>query len=338
MPGPRTALARAEARWREAESDASRWQARADALAQALDAANDAEAAAVLEGMVGVAGSLVNHLVIEPGAERAVAAALGDAMGSVIVSGRDEARTAVERLAAGDAGAWLLVLDAADTAVTTGATLAPEGARPLASCVRASLPGLQATLARTLAGVVLADGDWHVAMDLAVANPDLTVMTGSGDRFGGGGPWRFGAEQSAGVTRAAFDEAIEAAERAVEARDAARSAVDAARVAVGDAREVEQRTAESARKARSELDRARAEADRIASERAERDQELEVAGGTRVGLVEALAVEHERLRVLEGRLPELESAEADAQRRADSACRGARGPGAARRGGRGTAP
>ena len=198
----------------------------------------------------------MNHLVIEPGAERAVAAALGDAMGAVIVSGRDEARTAVERLAAGDAGAWLLVLDAADTAVTTGATLAPEGARPLASCVRASLPGLQATLARTLAGVVLADGDWHVAMDLAVANPDLTVMTGSGDRFGGGRPWRFGAEQSAGVTRAAFDEAIEAAERAVEARDAARSAVDAARVAVGDAREVEQRTAESARKARSELDRA----------------------------------------------------------------------------------
>ena len=68
-------LAAAETTWREAESDASRWQARADALTQALDAASDAEAAAVLEGMVGVAGSLVNHLVIEPGAETAVAAA-----------------------------------------------------------------------------------------------------------------------------------------------------------------------------------------------------------------------------------------------------------------------
>ncbi len=311
------ALAQAEARWRESESDASRWQARADALAQALDAASDAEAAVVLEGMLGVAGSLVNHLVIEPGAERAVAAALGDAMGSVIVSGRDEARGAVERLASGDAAAWLLVLDAADTAVTTGATLAPAGARPLASCVRASLPGLQATLARTLAGVVLADGDWRTAMDLAVAYPDLTVMTGTGDRFGGGRPWRFGAEQSAGVTRAAFDEAVEAAERAVEARDAARSSVDAARVAVSDARAVELRTAESARKARSEFDRARAEADRIASEREERNHELEVAGGTRVGLVEALAAEHTRLRALEARLPELESAEDDARRRAE---------------------
>ena len=135
-------LSASETRWREAESDASRWQARADALNQALDAARDAEAAAVLDGMVGVAGALVNHLVIEGGAETAIASALGDAMGSVIVSGRDEAQSAVERLAAGDVGAWLLVLDAPDTAVTAGATIAPTGACPLAACVHASLPGL----------------------------------------------------------------------------------------------------------------------------------------------------------------------------------------------------
>ena len=218
----------------------------------------------MLDGMVGVAGALVNHLVIEPGAERAVAAALGDAMGSVIVSGRDEARGAIERLAAGDAAAWLLVLDAADTAVTTGATLAPAGARPLAGFVRASLPGLQATLARTLAGVVLADGDWRAAMDLAGANPDLTVMTRAGDRFGGGRPWRFGAEQSAGVTRAALDEAITAAERAVETRDVAHGAVDRARAAVHERRDVERRAEEAARHARSAHDRAQAASERLA--------------------------------------------------------------------------
>ena len=311
------ALVAVEARWREAESDASRWQARADALAQALDATADAEAAAVLDGMVGVAGALVNHLVIDPGAEHAVAAALGDAMGSLIVSGRDEARTAVERLAEGDAAAWLLVLDAADTAVTTGATLAPAGSVPLATCVRAGLPGLQATLARTLAGVVLAEGDWRAAMDLAASNPDLTVMTRAGDRFGGGRPWRFGGEQSAGATRAALDEAIEAAERAVDGRDLAQRAVDAARVAVRDTRETEQRAAEAARAARSAFDRAQGEADRLATERDERNHELELAGGTRVGLVEALAAERSRLAALEARVPELEAAEADAQRRAD---------------------
>ena len=121
-------------------------------------------------------------------------------MGSVIVSGRDEAQSAIQRLADGDVGAWILVLDANDTAVTAGATLAPTGSRPLASYVRASLPGLQATLARTLAGVVLSDGDWRAAMEIALANPDLTVMTHTGDRFGGGRPWRFGGDHTAGVT------------------------------------------------------------------------------------------------------------------------------------------
>jgi chromosome segregation protein len=309
-------LAGAESRLAEVESEAGKWQGRADALAQALDAANDAEAAAVLDGMVGVAGTLVNHLVIEPGAERAVAAALGDAMGSVIVSGRDEARHAIERLAAGDAAAWLLVLDASDTAVTAGATLAPAGARPLAGLVRASLPGLQATLARTLAGVVLADGDWRSAMDLALVHPDLTVMTRAGDRFGGGRPWRFGAEQSAGVTRAALDEAIEAAERAVATRDAAKAAVDRARAAVHERREVERRTAEAARHARSAHDRAQAASERLASERADREHELEASGGSRVALVDALAAEKARIAALEAREPQLAAAEAEAERRA----------------------
>ncbi len=310
-------LARAETRLRDAESDAGKWQGRADALAQALDAANDAEAAAVLEGMVGMAGALVNHLVIEPGAEKAVAAALGDAMGALIVSGRDEARHAVERLAVGDTSAWLLVLDANDTEVTTGATIAPAGARPLASFVRASLPGLQATLARTLAGVVLADGDWRTAVDVATGNPDLTVMTRAGDRFGGGRPWRFGGDQSAGVTRAALDEATEAAERAVATRDASRTAVERAQAAVAERREAEARALETARTARTAQDRAQSMADRLAAERNERAQELEHARGSRVGLVEALSTERARLIALEARVPELEAAEADAQRRAE---------------------
>jgi chromosome segregation protein len=308
-------LAAAESRLAEAEAAAGKWQGRADALAQALDAANDAEAAAVLDGMLGVAGALVNHLVVEPGAERAVGAALGDAMGSVIVSGRDEARGAIERLAAGDASAWLLVLDAADTAAGTAPTVAPTGARPLAACMRASLPGLQATLARTLTGVVLADGDWRAAMDIAAANPDLTVMTRAGDRFGGGRPWRFGGDQSAGVTRAELDEAIEAAERAVEARDAAHAAADRARAAVHERRDVERRAEEAARHARSAHDRAQAASERLASERADRVQELEVAGGSRVALIDALGAERARIAALEARSPELAVAEAAAERR-----------------------
>ena len=180
----------AEARRRSADAETSRWQARADAFTQALEQTSG-HAAATLEafrGLDGIAGPLVDQLEIEPDARAAVTAALGDALASIVVGGEREARAAIERLAMGDAGALLLVLDARDTAVTTGATIAPAGARALAGCVRTTVPGLQATLARLLAGVVLADGDWRSAVDLAVENPELTVMTRAGDRFGGGRP------------------------------------------------------------------------------------------------------------------------------------------------------
>ncbi len=208
------ALAAAERQWRECENEAGRWQARAEALAQALDSARAAVDIAVLDGIDGIAGSLVDHLEIEAGAEAAVAAALGDAMHAIVVDGDHAARDAVARLAAGDAQALLLVLNARDTAVTSGATIAPDGSRALASCVNSRLPGLSATLARLLAGVVLAEGEWRAAVDLAIDYPDLTVMTRSGDRFGGPGLWRLGGEQVSGITRTALEEAEDKTTRA----------------------------------------------------------------------------------------------------------------------------
>ncbi len=230
------ALAVAEQAWREAEAEAGRWQARAEALGQALDSARAAVDMNLFTGIDGIEGSLVDHLQIEAGAEAAVAAALGDAMHALVVDGDATARNAVALLASGNASALLLVLDRRDTAVTTGATVAPEGARSLASCVRSALPGLQATLARLLAGVVLADGDWRSAVDLAIDNPDLTVMTRGGDRFGGPGLWRVGGTQASGITRAALEEAEEQKVRAAETRTAAETAVTMARTEVEEQR------------------------------------------------------------------------------------------------------
>ncbi len=231
------ALATAERHWRECENDVGRWHARAEALAQALDSARAEVDMTVLVGIDGIGGSLVDHLEIESGAEAAVAAALGEAMHALVVEGDDVARRAVDRLVGGDAQALLLVLDARDTAVTAGATIAPEGARALAACVRSTRPGLQAALARLLAGVVLADGDWRAAVDLAIENPDLSVMSRAGDRFGGRGLWRLGGAPVSGITRAALEEAEEKADRAAGARRGAEGAVAAARAAVTGERE-----------------------------------------------------------------------------------------------------
>ncbi len=323
------ALAAAESHWRECENDAGRWQARAEALAQALDSVRPEVDLSVLAGIDGIAGSVLDHLEIEAGAEAAVAAALGDAMHAIVVDGNPAARQAVERLAGGDAQALLLVLDTtsedlrragagpgvvgrppatpedlrragagpgvvgrppaapedlrragagpgvvggppaapedlrragagpgvvggppaapapgghlpADLRPAFGgserATPAPPGTRTLASCVRSALPGLQATLTRLLDGVVLATGDWRAAVDLAIDHPDVTVMTATGDRFGGRAPWRLGGEPVSGITRAALDEAEDQKIRALDARAAAEHAVAAARLAVEESR------------------------------------------------------------------------------------------------------
>jgi chromosome segregation protein len=252
------ALAAAESHWRECENDAGRWQARAEALAQAIDSVRPEVDLAALDGIDGIAGSLLDHLEIEVGAEAAVAAALGDAMHAIVVDGNPAARRAVERLAGGDAQALLLVLD--DRVIASPSRLAPtpgghlpqdlrpahaapapggavpSGTKALAGCVRSALPGLQATLARLLTGVVLADGDWRTAVDVAIEHPELTVMTATGDRFGGGAPWRLGGEPVSGITRAALDEAEDQKIRAIDARAVAEQTVAAARQAVEESR------------------------------------------------------------------------------------------------------
>ena len=134
-----TARADAEAAVRAAEADAARWQARAEALAAALDQARNRDAAEALADLPGVVGPLVDHLEIDAGAERAVTALLGDALGAVVVDGPVAARQALARLADGDTAALVLVADT--TPVAPLAAPAVPGARPLADLVRCPMPG-----------------------------------------------------------------------------------------------------------------------------------------------------------------------------------------------------
>ncbi len=238
-----TAMHAAEERWRGAEGDAARARARADALEAQLRMARADAAADELEGIDGVMGPLVDHLEIEPGAEAAVASALGEAVRAVVVSGDGAARNAVERLRRGDAHALVLVVDPARTMPFTGLSV-PPGARPLAEVVRSRVPGLDDTLTRLLARAVLV-ADWQVALDLVLAHPDLVAVTPEGDRLGGDGPWNVGGAHDAAVTQAALDEAQERATSAEVARAEAERTVEAARAALGAAREAEVRRAAS---------------------------------------------------------------------------------------------
>jgi chromosome segregation protein len=235
------ALQASEEQWRTAEGDAARARARADALEQQLEAARADVAAAELDGIDGVVGPLVDHLEIEPGAEAAVASALGDAMRAVVVRGGDTARRAVERLRSGDAKGLVLVLDATASSAPPVPS-APAGARRLVDLARTRLPGLEPVLARLLGRAVLVE-DWRTALDLALAQPDLVVVTPQGDRLGGDSTWSIGGGHGSGVTQAALQEAQERATAAEVGRAEAERTVESARAALSAARASEVRRA-----------------------------------------------------------------------------------------------
>jgi chromosome segregation protein len=242
----------ADERWRHAEAEAARWRARADALALSLGSVRAESGAQHLDGLAGVAGLVADHLEIETGTEAAVAAALGDAMRAVVVVGGDAARDAVELLADGDAGALLLVIDASDG--DAAAALAPTGARPLAECVQASVPGLQAALDRLLAHTVLVEPGWQAALDMALEHPGLVAVTPAGDRLGGTAPWRLGGTEPSTATQAALVEAEAASAEAEVTRAEAEAEVAEAAAALAAVRASQLDVDESSLAARRELD------------------------------------------------------------------------------------
>src|SRR5205085_4090524 len=82
----------------------------------------------------------------------------------------------------------------------------PGGARPLAACVGSSVPGLEPVLGRLLGATVVVDASWEQALAVALANPDLVVVTPDGDRLDGRGAWHAGGA-AIGATPAAAEEA-----------------------------------------------------------------------------------------------------------------------------------
>jgi len=233
-----TAVHTAEAAARAADRAAARARAHADALEQAYSRARVGGGIERLAAVDGVVGSLIDQLAIEPGAEAAVAAALGESLYAVVVDGGLAARRALETLTRGAGHALLLVLDGPTAAQ---GELTPPGTRPLAECVRAPRADVADAVTRLLAGTVIVNGDWRSALDVALANPGLVVVTSAGDRLGGTGVWQ---TAGAGVlTRAALDEAATAAEVAEGEAERSERAATEVRVALAAALAAEETAA-----------------------------------------------------------------------------------------------
>ncbi len=273
------------------QNDSSRWRARAETLQMALDEARAATGGEAIRSLTGVVGPLVDQLLVDDGAETAVAAALGDALHAIVLDGATSARGAIDHLKRGDGQALLVVLG--NVSVTLAGESMPAGAAPLSGFVRCARADLSAVIQRLLINVVLVD-TWQRALDIAFENPGLIAVTREGDRFGGSSVWRAGPFGRSAVTPAALEEAHT---RAVSAA-AELSAID-----------------ESLRQAKELLHLVKAaERERVESLRSRRlvvDRALDVATKARNDFERRVAGLDERQSLLRQRLAELRDQHAD---------------------------
>ena len=238
----------AEEALRQAEQEHARSQARADALERALDEARGAAGAELLAGVDGVVGTLLDLVEVDSGWEEAFEAAAGASLAAVVVVRQ---RAGPCRPVPPPPGRRHRGRPGPDRVRRPGATVlaGPGRARRAPSRSAATSgpgpaarrsPGSTRVLDTLLHGSCCATRGWSEAIDLALARPDLVVVTRDGDRFSPTG-WRVRAGGGV-VTAAVVDEARDRAEvaaveagRAAEERTAARAEVEATREAAAEA-------------------------------------------------------------------------------------------------------
>ena len=194
-------------RSREASAERERagLSARAEALALGLQRKDAAARLVAPDAHVsGVLGSLASLLRVEPGAQTAVAAALGDVADAVVVSGIDAAMRAIVLLKEEDGGRAAIVVADAEQARPSRPPVREAG-RPLVEFVTCD-DALRPVVDHLLERWVLAD-DLAEAARMQHMHPGLSFVTSAGDVLSGGVLHGGSASQPSLLeAQAAFDE------------------------------------------------------------------------------------------------------------------------------------
>jgi chromosome segregation protein len=299
----------AEQRREAARAERHTWTARADALAQALDAARSRAGAARLAAVDGVVGTLLDLVDIDPGWEAATEAACGEALDAVVVDSVTSGRRALEVLADGDVPGAVLAMG-----VAPARRPPPPVGEPVLAHVRARRPEMGPLLDGLLGSAVAVDGGWTGAVDAALAHPDAVVVTRTGGRFGACG-WRVSTDTT-GATGAALDEARARAEAADEAAAAADAAQRESAAALAGARAAETEATAARDRRQRTIAAATQAAERAAVDREDTLAELDLIAEQGEDTAERLARERVRAAELAAELPLLEAEEAARRQRA----------------------
>ncbi len=300
---------------RRVDADASHWQARAEALEQALDEVRARAGAEALEAAEGVLGTLLDLIDIDDGYQAAVEAAIGDALAAVVIDGGERAVRALDSLdEQGLSGAVLSLGLAPAPPVPPGSgNLVRHHVRPMQAAGIADVGPLLDSL---LGDAAVIDGRWRDAMDLVSAQPDRVFVTTAGDRFSRRG-WRLN-QGSAGATGAALEEAKG---RAVDAQaEVGRigELVTAGRTEAKSARKELAELEDRLRKCRAEIDRSTTVKDRSAAELDELESDRERLLEQRATIFTRKQNDADELRRLMDELPAVETEEAEHRTRAEA--------------------
>lgn len=288
-------------------------EARALTLTRALDELSGAGGRAIVGNIKGVLGSFLDLIEVDTGCERAVESAAGASVGAMVVDGRRSARAALAALRR--EGGVGLILPVAEGEVATPST--PKGCRALRTLVRArrDAPAHVTRVLDALFSRAFVASDWESGIEVALANPDLVIVTLEGDRFASSG-WRV-ASGLAMVSRLGVDEAraaFEAATRDLEPLSQSRSEAE---IALGAALERFKVATSTLAQARSEDERLQGEIDRLSLE----GDELVHVKGTLGADVEDLSAQiltvNVELLAPREQLPSLELALTDGTERED---------------------
>ncbi|MGI5120539.1 chromosome segregation protein SMC [Marinactinospora thermotolerans] len=300
-------LSAARAAERAAERERAALAARKEALEMGLSRKDGAAALlAAGERLPGVLGSLAALLQVEPGAETAVAAALGSASDAVAVEAADTAAHALDLLKTDDAGRAGIVIGAAAEGAPPRAQWPdlPDGARYAVDAVQPPAE-LRAAVTTLLDRVVLAK-DAATARLLVAQRCELRAVTPDGDVFGAvfvhGGS---SAVPSLLEVQAAVDEAAELLEEAAAGCERAAAELEAA-----------ERERAAAAATVADIAARRRDADRQRSEVARQVGKL--GGQARAAEVEAERYVAAAEKAARGRESDLERLEELAQRLADA--------------------
>jgi chromosome segregation protein len=294
-------LVRAE---RTAEKDIASWKARVDALSMGL---NRKDGAGVLlaagDRLPGLLGSVAALLTVEPGAEAALAAALGPVADAVAVASGDDAVTALELLRGSDAGRAGIVVGGFGHHDRSGWPVLPQGARWAVDLVRAP-EALRPAVAKALDQVAVVES-LPIARLIVEAHPSVRAVTHDGDVLGA--HWAVGGTsraQSVIEVQAAVDEANEKLAAAESAAERASAALAGARAESNARLQEAQATAEAKNEAKVRAARsaerlsrmqtavrsAQAEAERVQNQRTQVEEAREQALVKLAELEERLAI------------------------------------------------